>query len=78
MNYFRNFSKETKEPLINLKLEDMIPLSPYIEEKDGFKEISDDWKNKYNFSLDGFSAFPFPEPTEEEKKKNCGKIFKRN
>lgn len=76
MNYFRDFSKETKEPLINLKLEDMIPLSPYIEEKDGFKEISDDWKNKYNFSLDGFSGFPFPEPTEEEKKKIVKKFLR--
>lgn len=75
MNSLMDFSKDTKEPLVDIKLEDLISLEPYIEERDGFKELSDELKNKYNFSLDGFSGFPFPDPSEEEKAKIVEKFL---
>ncbi len=76
MNNLRDFSKETKDTLEDIKLEDLVSLSPYLEEKEGFKEISADLKDKYDFSLDGFSAFPFPNPSEEEKAKIVEKFLK--
>lgn len=76
MKSLKEFAKDTKEPIVDLKLQDLVSLSPYIKEEDGFRELSEDWKEKYNFSLDGFSGFPFPEPSKEEQAKIVDKFLK--
>ncbi len=75
MKALRDFSRETKDPLVEIKLQDLVSLSPYINEEDGLKDLSNELKEKYKFSLDGFSGFPFPEPSEEEKEKIVKKFL---
>lgn len=74
METLKDIAKETNQPIIKINNEDLLSLSPYIDEKDGDYKAPDDWFEKYDLSLDGFSGFPFLNPSEEEKKKLL-KIF---
>lgn len=68
METLKDIAKETNQPIIKINNEDLLSLSPYIDEKDGDYKAPDDWFEKYDLSLDGFSGFPFLNPSEEEKK----------
>lgn len=76
MKSFKEFSIETKEPLMEIKDEELISLEPYISDENHSKKISDDWFERFNFSLDGYSGFPFENPTDEEKAKMIEKFLK--
>ncbi|MDI6865584.1 MULTISPECIES: (Fe-S)-binding protein [Thermodesulfovibrio] len=75
MESLREFAKETKESLVKIEKENLISLAPYIDEENDFNNPPDEWREKYNLSLDGFSGFPFPEPSEEEKTKIIEKFL---
>lgn len=57
MKSLKEFSIETKEPLMELKDEELLSLEPYISDENHRNKFSKDWLEKYDFSLDGYTAF---------------------
>lgn len=67
---FKDIARLTDEPLVTLKVEDLMKL-PYLEEEPPFEPAPKKWLETYDFSLDGhtpFDVFPTPK-TQEEKER---------
>ncbi len=62
-----DFSKESKEPLIKINLEELMKLE-LVDTEPVIKEPPQFWKDRYDFSLDGHSAVGIPIPKNEEEK----------
>jgi Fe-S oxidoreductase len=70
----KDFSKESKEPLVKINLQDLIKLD-LINAEPAIKEPPQFWKDRYDFSLDGHSAVGIPVPKSEEEKEGLVQKF---
>lgn len=75
MKSFKEICIETKEPLMEIKDEELLSLKPYITEENHRNKFSKDWLEKYDFSLDGYTAFAIENPKDEEEKAKIVKKF---
>lgn len=70
----KDFSKESKEPLVKINLQDLMKLD-LINAEPAIKEPPQFWKDRYDFSLDGHSAVGIPIPKNEEEKEELVQKF---
>lgn len=65
---FKDIARLTDEPLINLKVEDLMKLP--LDEEPPIEPAKDKWLETYDFSLDGHTGFDILKPkTQEEKER---------
>jgi len=64
----KEFSRESREPLIKIKLEDLLKLEG-LKEEPPIKDPPAAWTQRYDFTLDGHAAVGIPIPKNEEEKR---------
>lgn len=74
MRALKEIAQESKKPIIEISQNDLISLRPYVEEEPE-ENTPEEWFDRYDLSLDGYSGFPFQNPTEEEKKEIVKKFL---
>ncbi|WP_353683580.1 (Fe-S)-binding protein [Thermodesulfovibrio sp. 3907-1M] len=68
MKELKEVAKESRKPIVDINENELLSLAPYVDEKNGNYKAPEDWFDKYDLSLDGFSGFQILNPSEEEKK----------